>query len=437
VPLRRDDRQPPERSPGATGAPAAPRSSTREDLVALMHSRHFRALFAAHFVSNLGDWVAFLALFSLAALQWHAGVLGVSFLAIAYTLPMVAVAPFAGVFVDRWDLRRVLVMSDLLRAVLVLLMGITGNLVAMCALLFVHETVSTFFNPAQVSAVPRLVPRQQLLAANALTTQAAHLTRVLGPGLAGLLVAALGPRSCFLADAVSFALSGAMLATLPRLSAAPENRRAAPALWRDLGTALRFLRAAVRLRRAVLMVSMAFVAIGAFTAIVAVYARDQLGAGSRSMGLLVSMIGMGTILGAGIAVQTAKRWGRMPTMGAGMLGLAAALAGLSQSHSISHAFVGAALLGTAAAAVLVPAQALVQEDTPRELLGRVQSSSVALISLAQLASMGAAGPLARLLGLPWLLRTLALVELGVAAILLLTALRRRLGHRHHDSAADD
>ena len=64
-------------------------TSTRADLAALLHHRHFPALFAAHFVSNLGDWLVFLALFSLAALQWRAGVLGVSFLGIAYALPMI------------------------------------------------------------------------------------------------------------------------------------------------------------------------------------------------------------------------------------------------------------------------------------------------------------------------------------------------------------
>ncbi len=77
------------------------------DLWSLIRAGRLRALFVAHFVSTLGDWLVFLALFSLTAFQWHAGVLGVSLLSIAYMLPTALVAPLAGVFVDRWDLRRI------------------------------------------------------------------------------------------------------------------------------------------------------------------------------------------------------------------------------------------------------------------------------------------------------------------------------------------
>ena len=173
----------------------------------MWHNRPLRGLLLAHFASNFGDWLAFMAMFSLAALQWHTDVLGIGFLAIAYLLPFAVIAPLAGVFVDRWELRRLLIVSDLLRAGIVCLMAFANDLAILCGLLFLHQSVSTFFNPAQHAAIPRLVTREDILPANALSTQASHATKILGPGIGGILVATLGTRGCLLLDAATFLIS--------------------------------------------------------------------------------------------------------------------------------------------------------------------------------------------------------------------------------------
>ena len=417
-----------ETGPAPAGAPRRGTSGLA-DLWALLCQRSFASLFAAHFVSNLGDWLAFLALFSLTAFEWHAGVLGVSILSIAYVLPTATVAPLAGVFVDRWDLRRVLVWSDLVRCGLVLLMVVSPSLWIMCVLLFLHQAVSCFFNPAQSAALPRLVARPRLLAANALTTQAAHLTKLLGPAVAGLLVAALGPRSCFYADAASFALSAALLATLAPLPSPARAARGARAVWTDLVAGLWFLRRARRVRYAVTMVALSMVALGAFVALVSVYARDLLGAGPRLMGALLSTIGGGTVAGAFVVVHTGKRWRKTYSIAAGVLVLGGALLLLAAARGAPLAFMGAFFLGLAGGAIVVPAQAEVQEQTPQEILGRVQSSAVAGISLAQIGSMAIAGPAAHLLGMAPLFVGLAVF---LFAAILATAL---VGARHRIVAA--
>jgi len=415
--------RPPGEVPEA--AAAQRQTSALADLWSLLHEGRFRALFVAHFVSCLGDWLAFLALFGLTAFRWHAGVLGVSLLSIAYVLPAALVAPLAGVFVDRWDLRCTLVASDVLLCGIVLLMAASRGLPAMCGLLFLHQTVSCFFNPAQAAALPRLVDRPQLLAANALTTQAAHLTKLVGPAIAGMLVAALGPRSCFFADAASFGLSAALLATLPRLRGAARRPGGVRAVWTELRAGLGFLRRSPRIRLVLGMVAPAMMATGGFIAVISVYARDQLGAGSRSMGLLVSTIGLGTIAGAFVVVHTGKRWSKARSILVGMLVMGAALWILSSARGAPPAFAGAFVLGAAAAAILVPAQALVQEQTPQELVGRVQSSAVAAMGISQMGAMAIAGPAARWLGLPRFFGALALLLLASALASAASAARLR------------
>ena len=134
----------------------------------MWRNKPLRGLLLAHFASNFGDWLAFMAMFSLAALQWHTDVLGIGFLAISYLLPFALIAPLAGVFVDRWELRRLMIASDLLRAGIVCLMAFANDLAVLCGLLFLHQSVSTFFNPAQHAAIPRLVAREDILVASSM-----------------------------------------------------------------------------------------------------------------------------------------------------------------------------------------------------------------------------------------------------------------------------
>lgn len=365
----------------------------------------FRALFAAHLVSNLGDWLAFLALFGLAALEWQASAARTATLAVAYVLPLAGVAPLAGVLVDRWDLRRVLVASDLLRASLLVGMAACGDFWTLAALLFLHQSFGCFFNPAQAAALPRLVPGEHLLEANALVSGAAHLSKLLGPVVAGLLVARFGARGCFLADAASFALSAAALAALPALPAVrePAQSGAWSSMWAELCAGWRFLCEHAAVRAAVARVAVTMVALGACLAVLPVHARDRLHAGAPATGVLLSTLGAGAILGA-LGVTRLARWTSKPAaMAAGMLVVAVGLVGLAASAALPPAIAAIGVLGAGAAAVLVPAQALVQEETPRPLLGRTTSAAVAAIGLAQAASMGAAGIAAGAFGVPRLL----------------------------------
>ena len=403
--------------------PTSPDASATRDFTALLGDRRFAALFGAHLVSNLGDWLAFLALFGLAALEWRASATRVGLLAVAYVLPLVGVAPFAGVLVDRWDLRKVLVASDMARAVLVLAMAFAPGYAALCALLFLHQAAGCFFNPAQSAALPRFVPRPRLLSANALTSSAGHAAKLLGPAVAGLLVAALGPRGCFLADSASFVVSALALSTLPAMpggrrttGAGTGPARRAGSAWAavraDLGEGFEFLRRAPRLRRAVGAVAWTMVAVGGFIAILAVYARDVLGAGPRTLGFLLSSLGVGAVAGALAVAHFGRGRSRQMAIGMGMFLGAIALAILAANPDLRSVAGGVLLLGAAAAVSIVPAQALLQEETPGALLGRVTSVAVAGIGLVQGLGMVLAGPLVGVLGMS---RFLVLAALWLAA----------------------
>jgi len=382
----------------------------------VLRNRDFFALWLAQLVSGFGDWLAVLALFSLVAFRWKGNANEVSGILFAFVLPFALVGPVAGVFVDRWNLKRTMIASDLLRAVLALLLMVATSPLVVYALIFALSAVSCFFLPAQIAAIPLLVQKRELLVANALNSQTQQLNKVIGPAVAGILVAGVGERVCFLLDAASFVISAALLLRITVQREAGAGHGTVAAVLRDVREGLHFLWHHAAIRFVLLATVAAMLAIGAFDALIAVYVRDVLAAGSRTFGALISMVAVGAIVGATAVGKYGQRWSRVRLVTLGIFALGAGVAVLAMvSHSLPA--LGASLfMGVAAGCVMVPSQALMQEETPQALLGRVSSSSFALITLSQLLAVAVAGRIAAWVGIRGLYHGVALVLALTGAI---------------------
>ncbi len=179
-------------------------------------NRDFRLLFAGRSVSLLGDG-AFLV-----ALAWQAYTLSnaptaLSFIGIAMTVPLIALLLFGGVVSDRHSRRRVMLLADLMRAVLLALLGalaLSGTLKLwhMMVIVALYGSAQAFFDPASDAILPELLPGSQLGQANALEQVVRPLAlRLAGPAVGGVLVGVFGPGSAFLADGATFLASAAAL----------------------------------------------------------------------------------------------------------------------------------------------------------------------------------------------------------------------------------
>src|SRR5574342_749276 len=120
----------------------------------VLRNRRFFAVWLAQFVSSFGDWLALLALMSLAAFSKRGSAQEVSYLLIAFVTPIAVVGPIAGVFVDRWNLKATMIASNLLRAAIALLLILPSTLPPVYALVFAFSSISCFFLPAQTAAIP-------------------------------------------------------------------------------------------------------------------------------------------------------------------------------------------------------------------------------------------------------------------------------------------
>lgn len=365
----------------------------------VLRNRQFLALWLAQLVSSFGDWLALMAVFSLVTFRWQGTPQHTAGIFLAFASPFVFLGPLAGVFVDRFDLKRTMIVSDLMRALLAAALVFASDVGQLYLLLLGLSLVSTFFLPAQGAMIPLLVRKEELLVANALNAQTIHITKIIGPAVAGLLVARAGEATCFVLDALSFATSALLLARLRASRPPVEGRSGVGDVLRDLRAGLRFVLAHPALRFVLVALAAAIFAVGMFDALIAVYVRDVLGSGSQVFGALVAAIGAGTIVGALVIGRYCQAWSRVGLVALGILGLGLGVALLALATRAPAALAASLFLGVAVSAIFIPGQTLAQEETPAELLGRVNSTSIALVTVAQLVGVAIAGRIAEITGI--------------------------------------
>ncbi len=155
--------------------------------------------------------------------------------------------------------------------------------------------------------------------------------------------------------------------------------------------------------RALLFVTLAFVAavfaLGAFDALAAVYVRDILHAQAQTFGVIISLVGVGMILGALVIGKFGQKQSKVSLVVAGILGLGLGVFVLAATSRVALALGTGVWLGVAASMVLVPSQTLVQQETPQTILGRVSSTSSSVITVSQLVSVAVAGKVANWIGI--------------------------------------
>src|SRR5574341_1807731 len=260
----------------------------------------FRRLWLGQSVSLLGDFLALFAVLSYASFKLHATAAQVTFISVAFLIPFAFFGPIAGVFVDRWDLKRTMITSDLIRAALIFALIFTPNLYGIYAILAALSFVSTFFIPAQTVALRTLVPPHGLLPANAMMQQAMQVIRIFTPALAGALVAWFGAYVCYLIDGGSFLFSALMIAPLlirrQQASAAETGKTTVGSVVSELGAGARFVFTHASILFVIVAITAGMFAISCFGPLLAIYVRDNLKTNELVFGVVNSLVGVGMIV---------------------------------------------------------------------------------------------------------------------------------------------
>jgi predicted MFS family arabinose efflux permease len=368
--------------------------------------RDYRFLFVGGLVSSLGDWFLFIALpFYVYGLTGSALATGGTF--IAESLPAILFGSVAGVFVDRWDRRRTMIVADVLRAALLLgLLFVRSRETVwiVFAVSFAQATLGQFFGPARDALIPRLVGEEDLLAANSLTSTGQQLTMLIGPALGGAALALLGMPFVVLADAASFLFSASMagLVVAPAATRRHDAQSAGLSAWRRVWQEYR---EGVRLMWGnpvvvALLLAMGFASIGQGLTNVQIipWVKDVLHGDALVLGWIASAQGVGGLIGGVALGSTGRALAPTTVLAAGLFAT-----GLLIVVAVSLAVLPAilAIIGVIGVAVVVFAvrlQTLLQTSVEDAFRGRVLGAYGTTQSALLLVGMALSGALGGLVG---------------------------------------
>lgn len=383
-------------------------------LKTILGYKPFRTLWLAQFVSVFGDFLALFGVISLITFRWHGTAIQVTLVSIAYMVPLAIISPVAGVFVDHWNVKRLMIASDLIRAGLILLLLFVHDVPQICAIFMVLSFVSSFFMPAQSVMLRTIVPPEGLLAANAMMAQAFYVVRLLSPALAGALIRLLSEKFCFYLDTASFVFSALMISMLAiDRPVRTQTEKTLRSLTDDFVAGNRFIFTHSGLAFVFMAMAAAMFVLSSFSPLISIYIRDSLSAGPFIFGIISAMVGVGMIVGTQLMNRFTRQRSKSHVVLVGLFSLGVGVAVLGLFKNIPMAALSTFTMGFAIAFVWVPAQTMSQQETPPAMVGRVSSTFMSLISVAQIAGLLLSGYLANKLGI----RPLFVYCAGVLALL--------------------
>ncbi|HTG40747.1 MAG TPA: MFS transporter [Methylomirabilota bacterium] len=358
----------------------------------ILDNRPLSRLLVGEFVSSVGDWLYLVALLIVVYRESADPVL-LGIVGAARVLPYVLLSIPAGIVADRYDRRLVLLVTDVARGVIMLVLAWLVAADAPVAWVIVMSIVagcfSAFFSPTIGAYLPSIVGNEaELGPANSAWSTLDNLAFIIGPAIAGLLIATSGLTAAFVLNAASFAILAVVLWGLPsvragaRESAAQAADDSAPA---DADTAaareslIDIVRPVLGLALADVTAGFAFGGLGVLTVLLAI---NQLGAGEEGTGYLNAGIGVGAVVGAVLsgALSTSAR--QRTILLAGLIVFAAGLVLLGVVSSLAVAFVAMAIASAGSLVAEVISTTIFQRLVPDAVRGRALGVAATLTTLA-------------------------------------------------------
>ena len=352
----------------------------------------------------------------------------VSLLLLSFLVPAVLFSAVAGVYVDRFDRRVILVLTNFLRGVALIGLYLAGtNLVAILVLNIFVSTLTTFFAPAEAAMIPAIVERKLLLAANGIFTLTLNAAFALGFALLGpLVVSVAGAEALILIVAGLYFLAALFCFTLPA-SPPPERDPTAGDAGAAAGETLAQLREGLGFIQGHRGITWSLIYLGIAASLVGVlgvlgpeFARESLGLSTKDFVVVVLPLGFGVVTGVLLLNSYGRYIHRRRVIEAGLIGLGLMLAALSAAGPISRflqnadrpggldlstvtsllavVVVIALVAGIAYAFVAIPSQTQLQEDLPEDVRGRVFGILNMLVSVSSFLPIIIAGTISDLIG---------------------------------------
>ncbi len=355
-------------------------------------------LWLGQIISTLGDSASIIvvpiAIYNYTHAVHNLDKVSLSIWALASALPVILLGLFAGVFVDRWNRRRTMLVSDLARAVVsLILLGVHSahDIWLFYIAAFLASAFSCFFLPARSALMASILPRQMLMRANAASTSSVQIVSFAGPILTALLLKLIHVRGIFLFNAVTFLLSALCIFLVTRAEPVPMKKRLFAGVWQEMREGLTYIRRNQTLSAILIILTIVILGAGVYNTLEVAFAKDVWHVTDSQYAELMAAFGLGMIA-AGLLVAGPLRDILPPRLIAAALALMA-VGGFGFALAPTYLWGGAALflLGLGNMLFNIPAITLFQNVAPNAMLGRIFATTALLQHTATFIAAGFAG----------------------------------------------
>ncbi|MGD8997375.1 MAG: MFS transporter [Anaerolineae bacterium] len=360
------------RDDAAVSPPPERRQAVRE----LFRNRNFALLWIGQLLSQIGDQCLIVAAITLVSTLSNSP-LAMLVPALSIAAPQIIFGLLGGVIADRIDRKRVMIVSDVSRALIVLPILLVTSLGRVWILYLAAAglaLIGVSFYPARNASLPKIVPSGSLMTANGLIQGSYIIALVVGPVIAGIAVELWQPAA-ILFDSATFFVSAIAIA----LMRIPGNGRASAAgdengVWDDIKAGLDFIRHSQVLRRVLAVTAVATLGVGAVILLAIPHLKARLGAGGLEYGIAMSVLGLGSVLGGVLVTRFSKRFSMSTLVGAMLILAGAAIVTFAYAPTYIVVLVSVVVIGMCLVVARGTLNALTQTLAPDEIRGRVQSA---------------------------------------------------------------
>ena len=393
-------------------------------IVRVPEHRGYRNLLLARLISAFGTWTAFFAV-RIAIYNQTNSIWWVSLLLFCELAPIVILGVVIGPLIDRWPRQRMMIFSDLGGAATFAVLPFAHSPAAICALSAVAGFSAAFFRPACYSAIPNLVGKESLVAANALVQGVENVATLIGPVLAGVGVALLGSSTVYGLNAISFVVSALLLLRIGNRLQSTVPARIGRTHWREVRDGLSLVRNDRYLSSIALIWSWATLAYAGINVAEIALTTNAYGAGNPGFGVFVAFSAGGILIGNVVAFWFIERLTVYGGYRTSFLVTATGVAICAISPNLALGCVGALIFGIGNGIGLVCNMTLIQQVVSDERRGQVFAVLGSLVQTFTLIGTLAAGPLTESVGprLMWGISA-GLLVIGFLNTVVLSALRR-------------
>ena len=361
-----------------------------------------RRLLLAYLPSEFADWLDYIAIMAMIAFVWRLGTFELALTAVAFTLPYITAGPLLAALVDRSDIKQVMLVTNIGRAMATFAMAAAPNVGVLLLLVLARATLDSAYNPARQAAIQAITPAPLLAAANGLQQGVTQSSKILGPALGGLLLAVMPAQSVFVVNGALSTVTVLLLLrlTVPARTTAPKRETLASQFTAGI---------AEFLRNRKLLVVLVFAAAANFSFFLydtqLALLTAHFGFDATTFGLSVAASGGGGLIGAALAGLMRPRrpllFMVVPALVSAAVTIALAVVAIAGVRlALPLYLVSIGFMGGTTVFMMVPYQTTIQTEAPPDRIARVSAAGEAVMIAALMSAPFLGSAIANAFGVP-------------------------------------